>query len=280
METSKTWFVTGASQGLGLELVKQLLAKEYNVIAVTRNSGKLKKALHIDSSKLLALDMDITNEESVAKAINEGINHFGKIDFLVNNAGYGLLGGIEEASASEVQTNFDINVFGLLNVTRTILPFMRKEKSGTIINISSVFGLIAGAGWGIYCATKFAVEGLSEALEQEVKQFGIKVIIIEPGYIRTGFLSSESVISPINTIDAYTDIIEIKRKHQFDIPGTQIGNPVKIVSTIIKTALLPEPPLRLLLGSDAFQYASYKVEMLSSGIALNKDVSFATDYTT
>jgi NAD(P)-dependent dehydrogenase (short-subunit alcohol dehydrogenase family) len=280
MKTSKTWFITGASQGIGLELVKQLLQNENNVIAVTRNSEKLKKALNIDSAHLLALDMDITNEESVNKAVNEGVKHFGKIDFLINNAGYGLLGGIEESSASEVQTNFDINVFGLLNVTRAVLPFMRKEKSGTIINLSSVFGLIAGAGWGIYCATKFAVEALSESLEQEVKPFGLKVILIEPGYIRTGFLSAESVISPKNTLDVYTDITEIRRKHQHDIPGNQIGDPIKVASTIIKTALLAEPPLRLLLGSDAFQYANYKVEMLSSGIEQNKEITLSTDYTT
>ncbi|TRW27284.1 SDR family oxidoreductase [Flavobacterium zepuense] len=278
MKNVKTWLVTGASQGIGLELVKQLLANGDNVIATTRNSKKLTDALSDFSPQLLAIDTDITNESSIANAVMVGNIRFGTIDYLINNAGYGLLGGIEECSASEVQANFDINVFGLLNMTRAVLPIMREAGSGTIINISSVFGLIAGAGWGIYCATKFAVEAISEALEQEIKPFGIKVIIIEPGYIRTAFLDSGSVITPANIVAEYTDIAEIRRKHKEDLPGTQAGDPVKVASVIIKTALLNAPPLRLLLGSDAVQYATYKADMLLTGIENNKKVSVSINY--
>ncbi|WP_462264760.1 SDR family oxidoreductase [Mucilaginibacter sp.] len=275
---SKTWFVTGCSQGIGLVLVKSLLAEGCNVAATARSLEALKSAVNTDSSQFLPLQVDITSEASIAEAVKSAITHFKTIDVLVNNAGFGLIGGIEEASAKEVQESFDINVFGLLNVTRAILPHMRAASSGHIFNLSSVFGLIAGAGWGIYCATKFAVEGLSEALAQEVQPFGIKTTIIEPGYVRTNFLSSGSVVTPRHPVPAYTAVAEEKRKHKEDVPGTQIGDPQKIAEVIIKTARLSEAPLRLLLGSDALQFANYKIQMLQSGIEANKETTLSTDY--
>lgn len=274
----QTWFVTGASQGIGLILVKQLLAAGYNVAATARNLENLKKAVGIETPQFLPLQVDIVNEESVRTAVSSAIAHFKAIDFLVNNAGYGLIGGIEESSAKEVQASFDVNVFGLLHVTRAVLPYMRKAASGHIFNISSVFGLISGAGWGIYCGSKFAVEGISEALAQEVKPFGINVTIIEPGYVRTNFLSSGSIVHPEHPIAAYSQLAEERRKHKEDIPGTQIGDPEKVAAVIINTSKLAEPPLRLLLGSDALQFANYKVQMLQSGIEANKEVTLSTDF--
>lgn len=274
----KAWFITGASQGIGLILAQQLLANGYNVIATARNLEALKNTVGHSSAQLLPLQVDITNEESVTSAVNAAIEQFGKIDVLVNNAGFGLIGGIEESSAKEVQNSFDVNVFGLLNVTRAILPHMRAASSGQIFNLSSVFGLIAGAGWGIYCATKFAVEGLSEALAQEVKPFGINVTIIEPGYVRTNFLKSTSIAVPQNPILAYTAITEEKRKHQEDIPGTQIGDPTKVSAIMIEIAKSIEPPLRLLLGSDALQFANYKIQMLQTGIQDNMELTLSTDF--
>ena len=155
---------------------------------------------------------------------------------------------------------------------------MRAAGSGHIFNLSSVFGLIAGAGWGLYCGTKFAVEGLSEALAQEVKPFGINVTIIEPGYIRTNFLKSDSIAFSRNPIAAYTVIQEEKRKHAEEITGNQPGDPQKVAAVIISTSLLTEPPLRLLLGSDALQFANYKVQMLKAGIEANKEVTVSTDF--
>lgn len=274
----KTWFITGASQGMGLILVQQLLTRGYNVVATARNLETLQNAVGYSSAQFLPLQVDIPNEESVLSAVDAAIVKFGKIDVLVNNAGFGLIGGIEESSAIEVQNSFDINVFGLLNVTRAILPHMRAAKSGQIFNLSSVFGLIAGAGWGIYCATKFAVEGLSEALAQEVKSFGINVTIIEPGYVRTNFLKSTSIAVPQNPILAYTAISEEKRKHQEDIAGNQIGDPTKIAEVVIELAKSEEPPLRLLLGSDALQFANYKIQMLQTGIEANKELTLSTDF--
>ncbi|MEZ0128568.1 oxidoreductase [Flavobacterium sp. LBUM151] len=274
----KTWFITGTSQGIGLVLVKQLLAQGFNVVATARNADSVKKAVGSSSDQFLPLQVNLINEESVKEAVNSAIEHFGSIDYLVNNAGYGLIGGIEESSDLEVRANFDVNVFGLLNVTRAVLPHMRAAKFGHIINLSSVFGLIAGGGWGIYCGTKFAVEGLSEALAQEVKPFGINVTIIEPGYVRTNFLNTSSLITSANPIEEYTSIREGVRAHQNDIPGNQPGDPEKVAELIIKVTQNPEPPLRLLTGSDAYGFANYKIDSLKNEIELNKELTFSTDF--
>jgi len=275
---SKTWFITGTSQGIGLVLVKQLLAQGFNVVATARNVESLKKAVGNSSDQFLPLQVNLISEESVKQAVNSAIEQFGSIEYLVNNAGYGLIGGIEESSDVEVRANFDVNVFGLLNVTRAILPHMRAAQFGHIINLSSVFGLIAGAGWGIYCATKFAVEGLSEALAEEVKPFGINVTIIEPGYVRTNFLNSSSLIASKNPIEEYTAIREGVKAHQNDIPGNQPGDPEKVADLIIKVTQKAEPPLRLLTGSDAYGFATYKIDSLKNEIEANKELTFSTDY--
>ncbi|TDP03162.1 oxidoreductase [Flavobacterium sp. 245] len=274
----KTWFITGTSQGIGLVLVKQLLAQGFNVVATARNVDSVKKAVGNSSDQFLPLQVNLISEESVKQAITSAIEQFGSIDYLVNNAGYGLIGGIEESSDLEVRANFDVNVFGLLNVTRAVLPHMRAEKFGHIINLSSVFGLIAGAGWGIYCGTKFAVEGISEALAQEVKPFGINVTIIEPGYVRTNFLNTSSLITAANPIEEYTSIREGVRAHQNDIPGKQPGDPDKVAELIIKVTQNPEPPLRLLTGSDAYGFANYKIDSLKNEIEINKELTFSTDF--
>jgi len=278
METNQTWLVTGASKGIGFEIVRQALSRGDNVIAASRNIKGLKTAFNISSAQFLAVEMEVSDGESVKNAVAIGIKQFGAIDCLVNNAGYGFLGGIEESSDTEARANFDTNVFGLLNVTRAVLPFMREAGSGHIFNMSSVFGLVAGAAWGIYCATKFAVEGLSEALQQEVKPFGINVTVIEPGYFRTGFLDSGSLKTPLKPIADYSELTEIKRQHLFDIPGKQIGNPAKAALVVLEIAAMEEPPLRLLLGSDAVAYANSKVMSLQQGILENETLSVSTDY--
>lgn len=275
---TKTWFVTGCSQGMGLVLAKQLLSNGYNVAATARNIETLKKAVGAATSRFLPLQVNIVDEESIAGAVKSAVAQFGSIDYLVNNAGFGLIGGIEESADKEVRESFDVNVFGLLNVTRAVLPYMRVAKSGHIFNLSSVFGLIAGAGWGVYCGTKFAVEGISEALAQEVKPFGINVTIIEPGYVRTNFLSSGSIAVPLNPIAAYTAIQEEKRRHKEDVPGNQPGDPQKIAETIISLTELSQPPLRILLGADALQYAGYKLQMLQDGIEAYKETTLSTDF--
>lgn len=274
----KTWFITGASQGIGLILVKQLLAAGYNVAATARNLDGLIKAVGVADAQFLPLQVNLVSEESVGEAVSKAIAKFTSIDYLVNNAGFGLIGGIEETSDAEVRNSFDVNVFGLLNVTRAILPHMRAAQSGHIINMSSVFGLISGGGWGIYCGTKFAVEGISEALAQEVKPFGMKVTIAEPGYVRTNFLSSGSIAHPAHPVAAYVALEEERRKHKEDVPGTQVGDPEKVAAAIIRIGEMSEAPLRVLMGSDALQFANYKVQMLVDGIAANKEMTLSTDF--
>ncbi|MEH6680589.1 MAG: SDR family NAD(P)-dependent oxidoreductase [Sediminicola sp.] len=273
----KTWFVTGASKGIGLTLTKELLLKGYNVVATSRNIKTLQKAVG-NSENFLAQEVDLVNENSVAKAVRAGIEKFGSINVLVNNAGFGLIGGIEEATDKEARQSFDVNVFGVLNTTRALLSHFRMNGTGHIFNISSVFGLIAGPGWGIYCGSKFALEGISEAMAQEVKPFGINTTIIEPGYVRTHFLEGDSIQTPKNAIMAYSAIQEEKRKHLEDIPGKQLGNPQKIAEVIMELSDQEDAPMRILLGSDALQYANYKVQLLKESFEANKQITLSTDY--
>src|SRR6187402_1328545 len=203
MSTKKTWFITGASKGLGLVLVKQLLAKGELVAATTRKKADLVKHFP-ESDSFLALEVDLVNEQSVKTAIESTVSKFGKIDIVINNAGYGLLGAVEELSDAEARQNFDVNVFGSLNVVRQALPYLRKQQSGHIFNVSSIGGYLGDfPGFGIYCATKFAMIGFTEALAIEVKPFGINVTAVLPGYFRTNFLNSDSLVTPKAPIADY-----------------------------------------------------------------------------
>jgi NAD(P)-dependent dehydrogenase (short-subunit alcohol dehydrogenase family) len=204
MNNNKVWFVTGASKGLGLSLVKQLLDQGYKVAATSRNTVDLNNAVDSKGDNFLPLAVDLTTGSSVREAVQQTIHHFGKIDVVVNNAGYGLLGSLEELTDEESRENFNVNVFGTLHVIREVMPHLRAQQSGHIFNISSIGGFSGNfPGWGIYCATKFAVVGLSESLAAEAKAFGIKVTVVEPGYFRTSFLAAGSVTTPRNEIAAY-----------------------------------------------------------------------------
>src|SRR5690606_22321225 len=201
METKKVWLVTGASKGLGLTLVKKLLKENYAVVATSRRLESLIEEIGNTSEVFLPMEVNLTDDHDVKKAIEKGIAHFGKIDVVVNNAGYGQIGTLEELSDDEARENFDVNVFGSLNVIRNVMPYLRQQKSGSIFNISSVGGLFGGfAGWGIYCATKFAVAGFTEALAEEVKAFGVSATVVYPGYFRTDFLSNGYVKTPVTPI--------------------------------------------------------------------------------
>jgi NAD(P)-dependent dehydrogenase (short-subunit alcohol dehydrogenase family) len=187
--SEKVWFLTGASRGFGLEIARKILSRGDRVVATARRAGQIAANFPDAGDALLAVDLDVTNGDQAAQAVQAAVDKFGRIDVLVNNAGRGLLGAVEEASDASVRAVYEVNVFGALTVQRAVLPVMRRQRSGHIINISSVGGLQGSAGWGIYCSTKFAVEGFSEALAQEVKPLGIAVTIVEPGYFRTDFLA-------------------------------------------------------------------------------------------
>jgi len=276
--STTTWFITGASKGFGLQFVEQLLAKGHNVAATSRSIADLVKAAGTHPN-LLPLEVNLSSEQSVAAAIEATIAKFGKLDNVVNNAGYGLFGGLEELTDAESRQNFEVNVFGTLNVIRQAMPHLREQKSGHIFNISSIGGFVGGfPGFGIYCATKFAVNGLTEALAVEAKPFNVNVTLVMPGYFRTSFLDSGSIAAPKNPIDAYASVRESQKLHDEQINGNQPGDPAKGVAEIIKVAEAPNPPLHLFLGTDAFGLATQKIADLSAEIDAWKGVSTATDF--
>ena len=279
MDNKKVWFVTGASKGLGLSLVTRLLAEGYSVVATSRNLSELQKAINRENDTFLPLKVDLVDENSVETAISKAIEKFGKLDVVVNNAGYGQLGTLEELSDLEIRQNFDTNVFGSLHVIRKAMPYLRAQKSGIIMNIASIGGLTGEfAGWGIYCATKFAVVGFTEALAAEIKEFGVKATVVYPGYFKTDFLKGSSLRTPKNEIDAYTVARQLQTTHEKDINGNQPGDPEKAALALIELAKMENPPIHLVLGSDAFQIAGSKLQELQSEIADYKSLSTSTDY--
>ena len=277
--TQKVWFITGASKGFGLEFIKQLLAKGDAVAATSRNLQQLKDAANTDNANFLPLEVNLIDEQSVANAITETIAKFGKIDYVVNNAGYGIAGSLEELSDKEARQNFDVNVFGSLNVIRQVMPHLRKQQSGHIFNFSSVAGITGGfPGFGIYCATKFAVVGFTETLATEGKPFGIKATVVLPGYFRTNFLESDSLATSAKQMEEYKEVRDILTIHQDQINGKQQGDPVKGVAEIIKVAGIENAPLYLFLGSDALKMAQDKNTALHNEVEAWKEVSKATDF--
>ncbi|MDN3029400.1 SDR family NAD(P)-dependent oxidoreductase [Streptomyces sp. S.PB5] len=277
--TASTWLVTGASRGMGLELVRQLLARGDNVAATTRSVERLTAALggSADTGRLLALSVDLTDQAQVESAVQQTAERFGRLDVVVNNAGYGYLAAVEETSAQDVRDMLDVQIAGVWHVLRAALPVMREQRAGRIINVSSVLGLTAVPGWALYCAGKFALEGLSEALAAEVADFGIKVTVVEPGYFRTSFLTPDSLALPAETCEHYPAVRAMVEDH-IKLQGHQLGDPVKAAAAIIEGAGRDDGPLRQLLGSDAHAYASAKVDALRADLDANAVSAHATDF--
>ena len=280
METTnqKVWFITGASKGLGLTLTKQLLAQGHQVAATSRRLEDLRHAVG-ENDNFLPLSADISNEDSVGNAIDQVIAHFGKLDVVVNNAGYGLTGALEELTDAESRANFEVNVFGSLNVIRKAMPYLRQQGSGHIINIASIGGFTgAFAGFGIYCATKFAVHGFSESLREEVKDFGVKVTVVSPGYFRTNFLSKTSLNVPANQMAEYQEVRAVQDAHEQDINGNQPNDPEKGAAAMIKLVNLENPPVHLFLGEDAYALAQAKIatvqQEMEQYVAIGKSTGF------
>ena len=279
MKNSKVWFITGASKGLGLTLAKKLLSQGQKVAVTSRSKEALIKAIGQETVNFLPLEMDLVNEKSIKNAIDTAINHFKTIDVLVNNAGYGQLGTLEELTDDEARKNYDINVFGLINVIRNTMPHMRANQSGHIFNISSIGGYNGGfAGWGIYCSTKFAVAGLTESLAAEAKAFGIKVTLVYPGYFRTDFLSDSSLAVPANAIADYLDVRESENLHKNTIAGNQPNDPEKGIDALIKMAEEENPALHLFLGQDAYDLAVQKIEAVQNEMETWKAVTVSTGF--
>lgn len=249
----KTWFITGASRGIGLGIARAALEAGDQVVATARKPEQVETGLAgLDDDRLLAMRLDVTDASSIRSAIDAATGHFGRIDVLVNNAGYGQLGVFEQQSAAAIERQFATNFFGTIEVTRAVLPLMRAQRSGHVFTVSSVGGLVGAEGGSIYSATKFALEGWSEGISFELKQFGIKTTLIEPGFFRTDFLDASSVSYGDIAIADYADY-SAKFKAQLDaINHSQAGDPDKLGKVFVSLAALADPPVRFAAGSDAY----------------------------
>jgi NAD(P)-dependent dehydrogenase (short-subunit alcohol dehydrogenase family) len=273
----RVWLVTGASRGIGAKIVAAALAHGDAVVATARQAQAVIERFG-EQPGLLAVQLDVTNESQAADVARAAVEHFGRIDVLVNNAGFGVLGAVEEASADEVRRLYETNVFGLLNVTRGALPFMRQARSGHVINISSVGGFRSGAGFGVYCSTKFAVEGLSEALHAELAPLGVKVTVVEPGYFRTDFLDSNSLVESPRVIDDYAATSGEVRKLAKVYNQQQPGNPELLAVAMIKLVEAPNSPMRLALGTDTLQAIEAKLAYVKEETDAWRELSASTDF--
>ena len=272
----RTWLITGASRGLGAEIAKAVLAAGDRLIATARNQADLQQ--FGTNKDVLALSMDVTDEAQVKAAIATSLEKFGQIDVLVNNAGFGLLGSVEECSAEEVESVYRTNVFGLLNVTRAVLPSMRQRRSGHIINMSSIGGYRSSPGWGIYCSTKFAVEGITEALHGELAPLGIHATVVEPGYFRTNFLDGSSLRPSAVQIPDYDETVGKIRDVAAGLSYQQPGDPTKLAPAILEIVNAAEPPLRLPLGTDTLQTIAEKNAYVEQETAKWRTLSESTDF--
>ena len=279
MRNRKTWFITGASKGLGLALVKKLLSEGYNVAATSRNADSLAAEVGSASDNFLPLGMDILQQEDVKQKLAQAVAHFGSVEVVVNNAGYGQIGGLEELSDVEARANFDVNVFGSLNVIREALPHLRAQENGHIFNISSIGGFSGGfPAFGVYCASKFAVHGFTESLFHEAKPFGINVTLVMPGYFRTNFLAEGSIATPKNEIDAYKNVREVQIAHQQQINSNQPGDPDLAAKVFIDVANDENAPLHLFLGEDAYQVAEQKIELINKDMEYYRNLGTSTSF--
>jgi NAD(P)-dependent dehydrogenase (short-subunit alcohol dehydrogenase family) len=274
---TKVWFITGASRGFGLEVARAALARGDRVVAAARKPEAVETALGRHDN-LLSVALDITVEAQAVVAAEAAIARFGRIDVLVNNAGYGLLGAVEETSAREVENQFDTNVFGLLNVTRAVLPHMRRAGRGHVINISSIGGYAAYPGWGVYGATKFAVEGLTEALAYELAPLGIHATVVEPGFFRTDFLDQGSLVKTAVEYADYARTVGAMRALMASANHRQPGDPKKFATALLVLADSAEPPVRLPLGTDTVAKIAEKNRFVERELAQWKAVAVSTDH--
>jgi len=273
----RVWFITGASRGLGALVAAEALASGDAVVATARDPSSVTARLG-KNDRLLPLKLDVTNEAEAHAAAEAAVKKFGRIDILLNNAGYGLLGAVEEANAEEVQKLFATNVFGALAVTRAVLPHMRRQHSGHVINISSIGGYRAYPGWGVYGATKFAIEGITEALAGEVAPLGIHATVVEPGFFRTDFLDDNSLVRTGKQLADYDASVGQTRSAAGDLNHQQLGDPAKFAKAMMVLANAANPPVRLPLGSDTVKRIEAKNAEVVAEMTEWKELALSTDW--
>ena len=271
---TKTWLITGVSGGLGREIALAALARGDTVV------GTVRKAKDADAFELLgghALILDVTDEAAVRDGVAQAAAITGTIDVLVNNAGYGLVGAVEEASLDEVRAQFETNVIGPLALLKAVLPAMRARRSGRIINITSISGLAVWAGTGVYCASKWALEGLTQTLAAEVAELGIKVTNVAPGGLRTRFSTGSKATVATKFAD-YDGLARDAERTMSDHAGHEPGDPTKAAQAILTVADEEAPPMHLLLGDDALKYAGYAAAGLRADIDAWKDLTLSIGF--
>ncbi len=273
------WFITGASRGLGAAIVREALKRGHQVAATARDAESIRRAFPeaVAADALLPLNADVTDEQSVKQAVDAAVERFGRIDVLVNNAGRGLLAAVEEATDKQARAVFDVNVFGVLNTLRAALPVLRAQRAGHVFNISSVGGFTIAPGWGLYGGTKFALEGMSEALHAELKPLGVRVTIVEPGGFRTDFLDDSSLHTEPQAIDDYRETAGATRDHVLAANHTQRGDPAKLAEILADLAEDDDPPLRIQLGSDSVRRVEAKLTFMRAELERLRPISESTD---
>lgn len=275
---SKVWFITGAGRGIGADIARAALAAGDKVVATGRKLAQLRDAFGTaDQERVALVQLDVASEAQAAPAIAAALERFGRIDVLVNNAAYGLLGRLEEVDSAEIERQFAVNVHGVMHVLRAALPVLRRQRGGHIINISSIAGLVGFNGSSVYCATKYAIEGLTASLALEVAPFGIKVTSVEPGFFRTEFLDPSSVRYGANRIADYAAQGSIEETYGA-YKGKQLGDPVKLAAAVLELAAMDNPPRQFLAGSDALAMAEAGLEARRAEMAALAALSRSTDH--
>ena len=271
------WFITGCSTGFGRELATQVLDRGWRAVVSARNPDSIADFEERYGERVLAARLDVTNPALITTAVNTALARFGGIDVLVNNAGYGYIAAVEEGEDGEIREMFETNVFGLAALIREVLPDMRARRSGTIVNIASVAGLIGSAGSGYYAATKFAIVGMSESLSKELAPLGLRVMIVEPGPFRTNWAGRSLRLSQIS-IDDYEQTVRIRRRQLSAAAGKRPGDPVRGAAAIIQAVLSDRPPLNLVLGKVGLETTRAKLQALTSDLETWENVSLAADF--
>lgn len=274
-QNNKVWLITGCSTGFGREIAVQAIKAGYKVVVTARKPETLVELKELNGKNVLALPLDVTDQEQVNEAVQKSIETFGQLDVLINNAGIGYFSSVEESVEEETRKMFEVNFWGLMNMTDAVLPIMRSQKSGHIINFSSIGGLASFPSLGYYHATKYAVEGITESLAQEVAPFNIKVSLLEPSGFRTDWAGRSSVKTESKI---YEDTVGMMIQGAEAGSGNESGNPVKAAEAIIAIVESPNPPLRLLLGKMAYQVATHKYTTLLESIEEWKETTVTADY--
>lgn len=273
----RTWFITGVSSGFGRALADAALAQGDQVVGSVRQAAQIVEFEQRVPGRARAVQLDLTTPEAVHDGVAAALAAFGQIDVLVNNAGYALLSAVEEASDADIRQQMETNFFGAVAIMQAVLPHMRERRHGHIVNVSSVGGFVGGPGWGFYCASKFALEGLSDCLAMEVAPLGIKVTIVEPGAFRTN-LGVTGTSTGGTTIDDYAATVGQTRAWRAGSSGQESGDPIKAAQAILQAVGAPEPPLRLVLGADALESVRGKLAAMTAELDAWESVTRATAY--